>query len=134
MPAARGSRARRGATCSITGCCALRRRRSSRESWSPRAFLAALARTGPARPKELRKEPRAARSRIGGGLVAFFVAAMGDDAARVRASCRPGVILLAAVLQESHRLAFRDELTNLPSRRALEEPPHGPGPTYASAW
>src|SRR5207245_10027649 len=42
-----------------------------------------------------------------------------------------GVILLAAVLQESHRLAFRDELTNLPSRRALEERLTGLGPTYA---
>jgi diguanylate cyclase (GGDEF)-like protein len=41
------------------------------------------------------------------------------------------VILLAAVLQESHRLAFRDELTNLPSRRALEERLTGLGPTYA---
>ena len=38
-----------------------------------------------------------------------------------------GVILLAAVLQESHRLAFRDELTNLPSRRALEERLAGAG-------
>jgi diguanylate cyclase (GGDEF)-like protein len=44
-----------------------------------------------------------------------------------------GVILLIAVLQESHRLAFRDELTNLPSRRALEERLAGLGPRYAIA-
>jgi GGDEF domain-containing protein len=41
--------------------------------------------------------------------------------------------VLAAVLQESHRLAFRDELTNLPSRRALEERLSGLGPTYTIA-
>src|SRR5258706_12321492 len=44
-----------------------------------------------------------------------------------------GVILLVVVLQESHRLAFRDELTNLPSRRALEERLTGLGPAYAIA-
>jgi diguanylate cyclase (GGDEF)-like protein len=32
-----------------------------------------------------------------------------------------GVILTAAVLQDSHRMAFRDELTGLPGRRALNE-------------
>ena len=32
-----------------------------------------------------------------------------------------GVILIVALLQESHRLAFRDELTGLPGRRALDE-------------
>jgi diguanylate cyclase (GGDEF)-like protein len=32
-----------------------------------------------------------------------------------------GAILMAALLQESHRLAFRDELTGLPGRRALDE-------------
>lgn len=32
-----------------------------------------------------------------------------------------GVILTVAVLQDSHRMAFRDELTGLPGRRALNE-------------
>ena len=32
-----------------------------------------------------------------------------------------GVIMTAAVLQDSHRMAFRDELTGLPGRRALNE-------------
>jgi diguanylate cyclase (GGDEF)-like protein len=42
-------------------------------------------------------------------------------------------VVLVAVLQESHRLAFRDELTNLPSRRALEERLPGLGPIYTIA-
>jgi diguanylate cyclase (GGDEF)-like protein len=44
-----------------------------------------------------------------------------------------GAILLVSLLQESHRLAFRDELTGLPSRRALEERLHGLGPAHAIA-
>lgn len=32
-----------------------------------------------------------------------------------------GLIMTAAVLQDSHRMAFRDELTGLPGRRALNE-------------
>jgi diguanylate cyclase (GGDEF)-like protein len=32
-----------------------------------------------------------------------------------------GLVLFAALLHESHRLAFRDQLTGLPGRRALEE-------------
>ena len=38
-----------------------------------------------------------------------------------------------SLLQESHRLAFRDELTGLPSRRALEERLHGLGPVHTLA-
>src|SRR5258705_9663 len=44
-----------------------------------------------------------------------------------------GGILLGRVREHSHGLAFRDELTNLPSRRALEERLTGLGPTYAIA-
>jgi GGDEF domain-containing protein len=44
-----------------------------------------------------------------------------------------GAILLVAVLQESHRMAFRDELTGLPGRRALEEALLALGPVYAIA-
>jgi GGDEF domain-containing protein len=32
-----------------------------------------------------------------------------------------GLILVASLLEESHQLAFRDQLTGLPGRRALEE-------------
>src|SRR2546430_7517658 len=100
------------------------------------AFAAALARTWPRRgPKELRKEPRPLDIGIAAALVAFFLGC--ESAAAPLAfgafMSAAGVSLLAAVLQESHRLAFRDELTNLPSRRALAERLTGLGPTYAIA-
>jgi diguanylate cyclase (GGDEF)-like protein len=68
-------------------------------------------------------------------LVAFLIscavaARFADFAAFMSAA---GVILLVAVLQESHRLAFRDELTGLPSRRALDERMRALGPDYAVA-
>ncbi|HSD60394.1 MAG TPA: GGDEF domain-containing protein [Burkholderiales bacterium] len=44
-----------------------------------------------------------------------------------------GAMLLVAVLQESHRMAFRDELTGLPGRRALDEALRALGPAYAIA-
>ena len=98
------------------------------------AFVAALARTWPRRgPKELRKEPRPLDIGIAAALVAFFIGCEWVDTPRAFGAfmSAAGVILLAAVLQESHRLAFRDELTNLASRRALEERLTGLGPTYA---
>ena len=42
-----------------------------------------------------------------------------------------GVILIIALLQESHQLAFRDQLTGLPARRALEERLRSLGERYA---
>ncbi len=58
-----------------------------------------------------------------GALAAFYLAmewagARGAHAAFMAAA---GLVLLAALLHESHRLAFRDQLTGLASRRALEE-------------
>ena len=58
-----------------------------------------------------------------GALAAFYLAmewgaAPGAHAAFMAAA---GLVLLAALLHESHRLAFRDQLTGLPGRRALEE-------------
>ncbi len=100
------------------------------------AFVTALAKAWPRPgPKELRKEPRPIDVGIASALVAFFLACewmevRGGFSAFMSAA---GVMLLAAVLQESHRLAFRDELTNLPSRRALEERLAGLGPSYAIA-
>ncbi|HEX7952099.1 MAG TPA: GGDEF domain-containing protein, partial [Burkholderiales bacterium] len=44
-----------------------------------------------------------------------------------------GATLLLAVLQESHRMAFRDELTGLPGRRALQEKLVALGPTFTIA-
>jgi diguanylate cyclase (GGDEF)-like protein len=100
------------------------------------AFTGALLRAWPRRaPKELRKEPRPVDVGIVCALVAFFIACDWAETPGVFSAfmSATGVILLVAVLQESHRLAFRDELTNLPSRRALEERLAGLGPSYAIA-
>ena len=98
------------------------------------AFAGALLRAWPRRgPKELRKEPRPVDVGVASALVAFFLACEFSDTPGAFSAfmSAAGVMLLAAVLQESHRLAFRDELTNLPSRRALEERLAGLGPSYA---
>jgi GGDEF domain-containing protein len=42
-----------------------------------------------------------------------------------------GVLLIVALLNESHQLAFRDQLTGLPARRALEERMRSLGERYA---
>ena len=100
------------------------------------AFAAALARAWPRRgPKELRKETRPLDIGVAAALVAFFIACewVGLPSAFGAFMSAAGIILLVAVLQESHRLAFRDELTNLPSRRALEERLSGLGPRYTIA-
>ncbi|NIO41994.1 MAG: diguanylate cyclase [Burkholderiales bacterium] len=72
---------------------------------------------------------------LGSALLAFFVACIWNSA--------PGgfsifltagaLILLLSVLQESHRMAFRDELTGLPGRRLLEEQLLGLGPQFTIA-
>jgi len=100
------------------------------------AFAAALARAWPRRgPKELRKEPRPIDIGIAAALIPFFLGCEFSEVPGVFSvfMSAAGVMLLAAVLQESHRLAFRDELTNLPSRRALEERLAELGPNYAIA-
>jgi len=58
-----------------------------------------------------------------GALAAFFIAAEWARLPNIYAAfmAAAGAILIAALLQESHRLAFRDELTGLPGRRALDE-------------
>ena len=72
---------------------------------------------------------------LAGTLVAFFVACQWPTSPGVFAAfmSAAGAILLVAVLQESHRMAFRDELTGLPGRRALEERLVALGPVYAIA-
>jgi GGDEF domain-containing protein len=56
-------------------------------------------------------------------IAAFFIAAewVGSPGAYSVFMAACGLILLAALMQESHQLAFRDQLTGLPGRRALEE-------------
>jgi diguanylate cyclase (GGDEF)-like protein len=58
-----------------------------------------------------------------GALVAFYIAAEWAGSPGVHAAfmSAAGAILLVSLLEESHRLAFRDPLTGLPGRRALEE-------------
>jgi diguanylate cyclase (GGDEF)-like protein len=70
-----------------------------------------------------------------GALAAFFVGAEWADRAHVFGAfmAAAGAMLLAALLQESHRLAFRDELTGLLGRRALQERLRSLGPRYALA-
>ncbi len=68
-------------------------------------------------------------------LAAFFVAAEWAESASVFGAfmTSAGAIVLVAFVQESHRLAFRDELTGLPGRRALDERLRALGPDYVIA-
>ena len=68
-------------------------------------------------------------------VVAFFIAcewfsSPGAFSAFIAAAA---ILLLMALMQESHRLAFHDELTGLPGRSALEERLPGLGPVCAMA-
>jgi len=58
-----------------------------------------------------------------GALAAFFIAAEWARLPNIFAAfmAAAGAILIASLLQESHRLAFHDELTGLRGRRALDE-------------
>jgi len=72
---------------------------------------------------------------LAGTLLAFFIAEAwgttpGTYAAFMTAA---GLILVASLLQESHQMAFRDPLTGLPGRRALEERLRALGGHYAIA-
>jgi diguanylate cyclase (GGDEF)-like protein len=70
---------------------------------------------------------------LGAALAAFFVACeyAGSPATFALFVSAAGIILLVAVLHESHRMAFRDALTGLPNRRALEEQLRALGSQYA---
>ena len=72
---------------------------------------------------------------IGGALLAFFIACEWSRSEAVFGifTAAAGAILVVSMLQESHRLAFNDELTGLPGRRALQEAMAGLGPRYCLA-
>jgi diguanylate cyclase (GGDEF)-like protein len=72
---------------------------------------------------------------FGGALIAFFIACGWIDEFGVFAlfTGAAAAMLLVAVLQESHRMAFRDALTGLPNRRALEDQLRALVPPYAVA-
>jgi diguanylate cyclase (GGDEF)-like protein len=98
------------------------------------AFGAAMWR---AHPKPPAIEPRALDVGLAASLAAFFVAAEWATSPTLFTAFMTGAgaVLFVAVLQETHRLAFADELTGLPSRRALQErlPALGPVCTVAMA-
>jgi diguanylate cyclase (GGDEF)-like protein len=80
-------------------------------------------------------EPRPLQIANAAALAAFFIGAYWAQNAGVFAAfmTAAGAMLIAALLQESHRLAFRDELTGLPGRRALDERLRSLGARYALA-
>ena len=91
------------------------------------AFAAALRRAWP--------EHTPVQVGNAGAIAAFFIAAEFATTPGIYAAfmTAAGAILIVALLQESHRLAFRDELTGLPGRRALEERLRSLGERYAIA-
>ena len=72
---------------------------------------------------------------LAAALISFFVAAEWAASPSVFGVflSAAGAVVLVAFVQESHRLAFRDELTGLPGRRALEEQLRALGPRYTIA-
>jgi len=70
-----------------------------------------------------------------GALVAFYISQSWVDVPGTSAAfmAAGGLILLGSLLQETHQLAFRDPLTGLPGRRALEERLRALGGHYAIA-
>ncbi len=70
-----------------------------------------------------------------GAVVAFFIGSewAEEPAAFAAFMTAAGAMLIVAMLQESHQLAFHDELTGLPGRRALDERLRALGARYALA-
>lgn len=96
------------------------------------AMVAALWRANPVPPASV---PRALDIGVAGALAAFFIAAewVGNPDVFAMFMSAAGAVLFVTVMQESHRLAFADELTGLPSRRALQEKLPALGPRCAFA-
>jgi GGDEF domain-containing protein len=91
------------------------------------AFAAAIARAWPNHtPLEIG---------VAGALVAFFIACEWILEPRVFGAfvAASSGILIVSVMQESYRMAFRDALTGLPNRRALEEQLRALAPPYTVA-
>src|SRR5262245_47171809 len=70
-----------------------------------------------------------------GALVAYYISQSWVDSPGICEAfmAAGGLILIGSLLQESHQLAFRDPLTGLPGRRALEERLRALGGHYAIA-
>jgi GGDEF domain-containing protein len=96
------------------------------------AFVASVWRAWPEPPAG---SPRPLDTGMAALVVSFWIACEWFASPRVFDAfmATAGIMLLVALLQESHRLAFHDELTGLPGRRALEERLPGLGPVCAMA-
>ncbi len=72
---------------------------------------------------------------LAGSIVAFAIAAHVPTASLTFSAftAMAELMLTIAVLQDTYRMAFRDELTGIPSRRALNERLAGLGRTYTMA-
>ena len=70
---------------------------------------------------------------IGGAIVLHSGPASGATAARLVYLSAVGLILVLSLVEATHTLAFRDELTGLPGRRALNETLAQLGGTYSLA-
>jgi diguanylate cyclase (GGDEF)-like protein len=70
-----------------------------------------------------------------GALIAFFIAGnqVTSPAAHAAFSGAGALIITLSVLRDSYNMAFRDDLTGLPSRRSLNESLSGLGHRYAIA-
>jgi diguanylate cyclase (GGDEF)-like protein len=68
-----------------------------------------------------------------GAIATFFLAAewASSSGAYALFMAASGLVLIIALLQESHQLAFRDQLTGLHGRRALDERLRSVGSRYA---
>ena len=99
------------------------------------AFTAAVWRALP--PRVANQDGPVSPIAVGqaGALAAFFIGCewAANPAVFGVFTAAAGAILVVAMLQESHRLAFNDELTGLPGRRALQEAMAGLGPNYVIA-
>ena len=70
-----------------------------------------------------------------GALLALLVTLAGITSPDIPAlfSAAAGLIITLSILQDSYNMAFRDDLTGIPSRRALNESLHGVGRRYTVA-
>jgi len=70
-----------------------------------------------------------------GGLAALVIASANVSRPDIPATfcTAAGLIITFSILQDSYNMAFRDDLTGIPSRRALNESLHGIGRRYAVA-
>ncbi|GAM10743.1 diguanylate cyclase VdcA [Geobacter sp. OR-1] len=70
-----------------------------------------------------------------GAMISFFIAGnwLTTPNMLVVFSSSAAIIVTVSILQDFYNMAFRDELTNVPSRRALNEQLHGIGRNYALA-